>query len=843
MGQGLLGRLSIRTMVWSNSLLVFLLTGGAAAFTILGIGSIRGTLQHLTRQSTPVQVASLRGQAALKDATATLHQALRAGSVAGLDALRQRLEAAVAAATQTADTVRRLGGAAATDGDRAQRLAELPQRVFTVLQERVAVAAAARSASAEMTQRLQEIETDLSRLDDAMQGLQQDASNRLEQASKVMTGGAGNVSALYQLGRVVQDVNAAFRQVIDAKDKKELDTAVGKFTLAAGRMKGNDFFARAQDDAERQQILADLVAATDKVAAVDGLAAARSAGFAGATGSAEATAAQTRSGALAQEASELLFGVADAIAGFMDVQLEDMAKAGGGLADSVATSGRAGRALVLSSRLLGDGRAIAADVAWLLQATEPGAVVAQRQQLEARLAAVRAKLGGLAQALSAQRGGKDADLVAAVGKRFEQIGGSLDGEQGLASRIDRRIAAEAQAQALTAAAEQLVAAQLADDEKLLAAASAAQQADTAAVDGVVADVTPVLIAVGIATTVLSLLMGLIGARTIGTSVVRITGVANAIADGDLTRDVAVTGPAEIQALGRGLAKMKHDLEQMIRKIVGAAKDVAQHARGLLAECGELDTAVREQSAIAAGVGRSVTGMVQTTGRMAASSSSAQEKSQQSEAMARQGAETMHGTLGEMERLVAAIRQLAGLVQGLDRRSREIGNVTGMIHKIAQQTNILALNAAIEAARAGEHGKGFAVVADEVKRLAESTAGETRNIDAIIGTLRQEIGASVGHMAAGEKSVQVASDNAGTSGKLLADIHVASQHNRESLSQIAQAAVDLDRAFGDIGKGMESMATITGKCGQSTSSIQGASDRLSAIAGELEQLVGWFRLPG
>ena len=97
--------------------------------------------------------------------------------------------------------------------------------------------------------------------------------------------------------------------------------------------------------------------------------------------------------------------------------------------------------------------------------------------------------------------------------------------------------------------------------------------------------------------------------------------------------------------------------------------------------------------------------------------------------------TIYSSITEIENINENIHDVGVEKSGSwEIRSKEIGQIVGVITQIADQTNLLALNAAIEAARAGEHGRGFAVVAEEVRKLAEQSKESSNQIKKLVNTI-------------------------------------------------------------------------------------------------------------
>ncbi|KWH47841.1 methyl-accepting chemotaxis protein [Burkholderia stagnalis] len=141
----------------------------------------------------------------------------------------------------------------------------------------------------------------------------------------------------------------------------------------------------------------------------------------------------------------------------------------------------------------------------------------------------------------------------------------------------------------------------------------------------------------------------------------------------------------------------------------------------------------------------------------------------------------------------AVQRVVATMGEIERATRKIAEITGVIEGIAFQTNILALNAAVEAARAGEHGKGFAVVAAEVRALAQRSAAAVKEIEALSSesATTVEQGYRIAEAAHGTmRDIVTRVDQVRT---IIAEISTASREQSSGIEQVNLAVTQIGEA--------------------------------------------------
>jgi methyl-accepting chemotaxis protein len=211
---------------------------------------------------------------------------------------------------------------------------------------------------------------------------------------------------------------------------------------------------------------------------------------------------------------------------------------------------------------------------------------------------------------------------------------------------------------------------------------------------------------------------------------------------------------------------------------------------------------------------------------------------------------------------AKSRDATSVMNKLGAAAKEIGQVTDVIKKIADKTNLLALNATIEAASAGEAGKGFAVVAGEIKELANQSATSADDIARRIESIQVGTGEAVTVISDVSEiivkinhSVEAISNHVGEQTKAsneiasnVAQANTGAKRVANSIGEVAKGSRDIARNAGEAARGATNVSSnVVGVSQAAKDAAQGAnqvsqsSGDLARIAGELQQTVVRFKV--
>jgi twitching motility protein PilJ len=215
--------------------------------------------------------------------------------------------------------------------------------------------------------------------------------------------------------------------------------------------------------------------------------------------------------------------------------------------------------------------------------------------------------------------------------------------------------------------------------------------------------------------------------------------------------------------------------------------------------------------------------------------------EQSLAAATQGSGAVRRAIEGMDNIREQIQDTAKRIKRLGESSQEIGEIVDLITDITEQTNVLALNAAIQASSAGSAGRGFTLVAEEVQRLAERSAGATKQIGAIVKTIQADTQDAVSAMELSTQGVVEQTGLADATGQALARIDEVTRHLATLISDISAATKEQTESAARITKTMQDILQITELTTEGTRRTADSTARLASMATQLKQSVAGFKL--
>jgi len=213
--------------------------------------------------------------------------------------------------------------------------------------------------------------------------------------------------------------------------------------------------------------------------------------------------------------------------------------------------------------------------------------------------------------------------------------------------------------------------------------------------------------------------------------------------GDLRRVDQLIPSDEVGAIAEALVRLGRGWSQVLR-------DLQREALELEGKAGELNKQSSEFSVDAHGIAKDADHIAEALATVLGAIQEQLRDMEKVERNAASASEALGGIVEGASRISIAVdssrskaclategsRNAVQQVRALEDEVAKIAKAMEIIEKISSQTRLLALNATIEAARAGEAGKGFAVVAGEVKELSHQVELNSREISALIQSIRR-----------------------------------------------------------------------------------------------------------
>ncbi len=309
---------------------------------------------------------------------------------------------------------------------------------------------------------------------------------------------------------------------------------------------------------------------------------------------------------------------------------------------------------------------------------------------------------------------------------------------------------------------------------------------------------------------------------------------------DLSLRVKISTDDEIGTTAIAFNTMLEKFQNIVVQVNGSSTQMSAAAEELSVITKENSSEIESQSLQTDQVATAINEMSSTVQEVSRNASDAASSANETMNQAETGRKVVNASIESMGSISKEIEQASTVIHKLEEDGVKIGAVLDVIRGIAEQTNLLALNAAIEAARAGEQGRGFAVVADEVRTLASRTQESTQEIQQMIESLQSGTAAAVVAMDSSSAEALHGVEKISTAGDALSTIVSGITHINDMNTQIANAAKEQSVVAEEINQNVVKISDIAVAAAANSSQTQVASEELSRLSIDLQELVSQFK---
>lgn len=262
-----------------------------------------------------------------------------------------------------------------------------------------------------------------------------------------------------------------------------------------------------------------------------------------------------------------------------------------------------------------------------------------------------------------------------------------------------------------------------------------------------------------------------------------------VASGDLRERLEIDKEDVLHDLGKDLNLMTDGLASITTKITQVSNELVIMVENIITSANEQTESINSQASAINEISASLEEIDKSSKQTMNKAQSLREVAKSTYEQGKLGSESVAQSISGIKVSEEKMKLIAQTILDLSNHTQQIGEITGVVNTLAQQSKMLALNASIEASKAGEAGKGFAAVATEVRNLAEQSEQSTVQVQKILEDIRRTTEKAVTVTEEGTKSlgsgmqlIEKAGEVIHALSKMINDASIASQHIEVAIRQ-------------------------------------------------------------